>query len=249
MAREIRASWRSEVSTEPMLYEGDKDAAQYANGLCLVARITGNYFYCLVAKCINLHIGTKRMYCSCPLNDRTDADGNKVLFIEEIQSDWHQEGRKEGYKSPDADAIAKEFREYSKELAEKYGLNPRHNLAMYKNIKGMTDAEVNKWLELQKRYLETDIGLTKGVPNAPFAKTWHEFVLKRMLRYAAENGYDTVAWTTGEQQANRYHLSKYVSKVRYAKDVVGTYYYDVYDHEGKVIHEAYEASPSDIENF
>ena len=30
-------------------------------------------------------------------NERTDADGNRVLFIEEIQSDWHQEGRKRGY--------------------------------------------------------------------------------------------------------------------------------------------------------
>ena len=27
-------------------------------------------------------------------NTRTDSDGNKVLFIEEIQSDWHQAGAK-----------------------------------------------------------------------------------------------------------------------------------------------------------
>ncbi len=32
------------------------------------------------------------------LNDRTDADGNKVLFVEEIQSDWGQEGKKKGFK-------------------------------------------------------------------------------------------------------------------------------------------------------
>ena len=32
------------------------------------------------------------------LNDRIDADGKKVLFIEEIQSDWHQKGRRYGYK-------------------------------------------------------------------------------------------------------------------------------------------------------
>ena len=31
-------------------------------------------------------------------NERTDGQGNKVLFIEEIQSDWHQEGRRKGYK-------------------------------------------------------------------------------------------------------------------------------------------------------
>ena len=31
------------------------------------------------------------------VNDRTDADGNKVLFVEELQSDWGQEGKKQGF--------------------------------------------------------------------------------------------------------------------------------------------------------
>ena len=34
------------------------------------------------------------------MNDRTDADGKRVLFIEEIQSDWGQEGKKRGFNSP-----------------------------------------------------------------------------------------------------------------------------------------------------
>lgn len=32
------------------------------------------------------------------VNDRTDAEGNKVLFVEEIQSDWGQQGKKRGFK-------------------------------------------------------------------------------------------------------------------------------------------------------
>jgi hypothetical protein len=32
------------------------------------------------------------------LNDRVDADGKRVLFVEEIQSDWGQAGRKRGFK-------------------------------------------------------------------------------------------------------------------------------------------------------
>jgi hypothetical protein len=31
------------------------------------------------------------------MNDRTDFNGNKVLFIEEMQSDWAQQGRKKGF--------------------------------------------------------------------------------------------------------------------------------------------------------
>ena len=53
----------------------------------------------------------------------------------------------------------------------------------------------------------------KGVPPAPFSKTWHEQAIKRALRYAAENGYDGIGWTTGEQQAERYDLSKQVDAV------------------------------------
>ena len=32
------------------------------------------------------------------MNTRTDAEGNKVLFLEEVQSDWGQKGKKEGFK-------------------------------------------------------------------------------------------------------------------------------------------------------
>jgi hypothetical protein len=38
--------------------------------------------------------------------------------------------------------------------------------------------------------------------------------MKRMIRYAAENGYDKIAWTPGEVQAERYDLSKQISRIR-----------------------------------
>ena len=34
------------------------------------------------------------------LNDRVDADGKKVLFVEEVQSDWGQAGREKGFVTP-----------------------------------------------------------------------------------------------------------------------------------------------------
>ena len=38
-------------------------------------------------------------------NERVDPDGNKVLFIEEIQSDWAHKGQDKGFKSPKHDEI------------------------------------------------------------------------------------------------------------------------------------------------
>lgn len=37
------------------------------------------------------------------LNERTGPNGERILFIEEIQSDWHQMGRRFGYMQPDTD--------------------------------------------------------------------------------------------------------------------------------------------------
>ena len=42
------------------------------------------------------------------------------------------------------------------------------------------------------------------VPNAPLKKSWHEMVMKRMLRYAAERGFDGIVWSTGETNADHY---------------------------------------------
>lgn len=49
-------------------------------------------------------------------------------------------------------------------------------------------------------------------------KRIYEIGVKRILAYAKANGFDSVAWTTGEQQAERYDLSKQISRVEYWPD-------------------------------
>jgi len=53
------------------------------------------------------------------------------------------------------------------------------------------------------------------VPDAPYidTKDWTALALKRVMRYAANNNYDGITWTTGDQQADRYDLSKQVSSI------------------------------------
>ncbi len=55
------------------------------------------------------------------------------------------------------------------------------------------------------------------VPDAPFKTTWPELSLKRIIRYAAENGYERLSWDTGETNAERYDLSKQVKEIEYIK--------------------------------
>lgn len=45
------------------------------------------------------HWDEKNVLAHIRVNDRVDADGKKMLLIEEVQSDWHQAGRDKGYGS------------------------------------------------------------------------------------------------------------------------------------------------------
>mgnify|MGYP003642311150 CR=1 FL=1 len=158
----------------------------------------------------------KNILAHLRLNDRTDADGNKVLFIEEIQSDWHQDGRKKGYKDG--------------EFKEKHDALKKKNKAVFHEMKKHVDdvdetrfdelAEEHKQLLAEIRELESaDIN---SVPDAPLKKSWHEMAMRRAIQLASEGDYDSIAWTTGEQQAERFDLSKQVHSV-YAQKVDGGY--------------------------
>lgn len=133
------------------------------------------------------------------MNDRTDADGKRVLFVEEIQSDWHQAGREKGYR-PDNEARLAALAKRRDEL-----------MALGRDA---TPEQKQEWADVSNQI--RDLPSDPGVPDAPFAKTWHEYALRRVLRMAAENGYDKVAWAPGDVQAERYDLSRQVSSIEYA---------------------------------
>lgn len=126
--------------------------------------------------------------------ETTDEDGNRVLVIDEVQSKRHDEGRAKGYQSKEkGDLLAERDRLYDK---------------MYHD--GLTEEEFNRRNEINARLEELGEG---RIPDAPFDKNYHELAMKRMLRYAAENGFDKVAWTKGAQQAKRYGLNKVVDTI------------------------------------
>lgn len=138
------------------------------------------------------------------MNDRT-IDGKKSLHLEEIQSDWHQQGREKGYKQKDFEAEIEKAKE-AKDKAYDNFLNTREDSPDFEQAAKNFEAAKQKLNELR---LQRD----NGVPDAPFKKTWHELALKRAIREAAENGYERLSWTPGEAQAARYDLSKQVDKI------------------------------------
>ena len=170
-------------------------------------------------------------------------DGKKTLFIQEIQSDWHQAGRKKGYNEPKALAeiqkqrqILLDKKDYYAKLAEPYAAQGKDSPPDV--VEGWTLA-ANGLQELDKK----QSALGRAVPDAPFKNTeqWAGLAMKRAMQMAAEGGYDRVAFTTGKQQADRYNLRKSVEELHYSgSDLVA------YDGSGNKVISQTGVRPEDL---
>ena len=127
------------------------------------------------------------------MNDRTDADGNKVLFIEEVQSDWGQAGKKQGFRVAPNKKRVSEIMSRMDEIERSIGAQA-----------ATKDAEYDA--------LEKELGSVSGRNEtgpypSPFVtdtKAWLGLSIKRIMAYAAANGYDKVAFIDGQQSTDRY---------------------------------------------
>jgi hypothetical protein len=154
------------------------------------------------------------------VSDRAGPDGQKILHVEEIQSDWHQAGRSKGYKGKGT-LTELPYNYFVQEIKTIDGdtiyvvrnkENPSVVLNKDHNKQNAIDSFIN---ELNAK--------SDGVPDAPFKKNWHELAMKRLLNYAADNGYDSIAITPGAEQAKRYDLSKQINTISWNKQNNGLY--------------------------
>ena len=220
------------------------------------------------------HYDTPNILAHIRFNERTDAEGKRVLFLEEIQSDWAQKGKRVGFVTPDdiaklklgaqekahlnvellahdseRTAAQQSLAVESKRLLESMGLSGYGDIlkagenraalgeqykalqesdAPYQEARNRLRAADVKVEDFARRMNQIDRETETGakVPSAPFVtktEAWVALSLKRMIRYASENGFDKIAWTTGEQQAARYDLSKTIGMIRAAKLADGDY--------------------------
>jgi tRNA A37 methylthiotransferase MiaB len=245
------------------------------------------------------------------INERTLPNGERVMFIEEVQSDWAQEGKKEGFKDT---SVLEEKKEVDKKLAKirkevdnisekssDVGLNIKtrerfikehetkakdplnekieelekeltkaRNNNEYKDVEtelnhlkkqleekyplaynltekelGILKTELNSLQEekskldkkgneiangkestdLKSRQKELVKKLVAPIPDMPYKKTdqWVGMAMRRALKMAADEGFDRVAWVTGEQSADRYDLAEQVESIETTKNPDGTY--------------------------
>ena len=163
------------------------------------------------------------------MNDRPTAEGKKALFLEELQSDWAQKGRKEGFLTPDLHI------ERRAEIKAEMDALGKEATAMRE--RGESTVDIRQRMSQLDDALR-DIPTPKGIPRAPYVEDtgdWTGLGLKKAIEHAVEQGHDSIAWTTGAQQADRYSLSKQIDRIDHNLNDDGTYSFSAIKNGQEVI--------------
>ena len=138
------------------------------------------------------------------MSDRRGPNGEKVLHVEEVQSDWGQQGRERGFKDPDKYKVANEGGIWRVRDAQgqRLDLNGASGFS--------TEEQARAALQGNTRDIE-------GIPSGPYVdntQKWADLALKRVLHEAAHGGYDKIVVTPGDEQNKRYSLAAHVKELR-----------------------------------
>jgi hypothetical protein len=145
------------------------------------------------------------------LDERKDAKGNNVLFVQEMQSDWAQQGRDKGFAIVDKLPEGYSVKQDLIVSGQPWGVvnkNGQFVTAGFHRSKEDAVAEVIQRLNTYK------------LPTAPFVtntEDWVNLALKRVIKEAVDNDIDTVAFIKGEQAADKYSLRTVVDTIEVKK--------------------------------
>jgi len=162
------------------------------------------------------------------MSDRKGANGEKLLHIEELQSDWGQRGAYAGFNQADKDKINKKYREADQALHQfdfafrnkvrnlsssrpDGGVINRYaeNAPLRELIMTYGDADDHKEYqkfrkEHQKSLARSQAPLVEAGPHVDDTNKWVDLGLKRILKEAADGGYHGILFTPGDKQMQRW---------------------------------------------
>jgi hypothetical protein len=142
------------------------------------------------------------------VNERADASGKPGLFVEEIQSDRHQQARDQGYKEDKGTDWSKVPVYQYKDLVaggvfpEVLHIEVKDGIYKLVAPDGGVHLMESSLEKLKKNYDRSR--MVEGVSDAPFRKDWSLQMFKRALRDAVSSGKEWIGWTTGVEQVKRY---------------------------------------------
>lgn len=156
------------------------------------------------------------------MNNRTDSEGRKVLHVEEIQSDWGQDGRRDGFY--DSGRVME---------LESAISRVESDLQTGKIDSRTASTQLSKLIREKTRIEQSH----KKGPFVEKTDEWVKLSTKVAIQHAVREGAERITWTMGEAQSNRYGLNKEVKEIRVEKEVedVEYLYVDIEYTDGDVL--------------
>jgi|GEM_PF-1960012 len=192
------------------------------------------------------HFDEPNILAHIRLNTRVDADGNKVVHIEEFQSDWGKEGREYGFLT-EKDRTEGWKIEEATDRSGYYIFNPKGKKVAFEFNKEDAELELNELANISNQTGEP-MGSTSPAPFVTETGNWVKLSWKVALKEAVKEGADKITWTTGEQQNDRYRLDKDVESILHKPNSDGTYQVEVFGHNGGTLYLNEKATLKDIES-
>lgn len=204
-------------------------------------------------KGVDVHFGGEPdVVTSMMVKDRKDTEGDKVFHIEELQSDWAQQGRKKGFSGEPSDEAEKRLTDFLASLGQRTGMDVTsmwpHVAMEAANALGERDM-LHQLAEEREAERKRNKSIIKPAPYVTKTEDWVDLGLKRALREAAEKGYDKLAWSPGHVIANRYNLADHVGQISHEKNEDGTYNLFVKDKKGRAIFDKEDMTPEEVSDY
>lgn len=152
----------------------------------------------------SMHWDRSNVIAHIRMKERLDVDGKRVLFVEEIQSDWAQEGRKRGFKLSPAEK--RRLQPGSPEAILALGAGDMGSIF---RVVAVGDGMGTMVQEFKPAAAADNNNFPKKVEPGPYVTRtdkWVRLAVTRVMRHAIAHGFDRVAFTTGAQQVERYRL-------------------------------------------
>ena len=159
------------------------------------------------------HFNQPNVLAHARTTERTLPTGERGRFVEEVQSDWHQAGKKRGYNVPGEQYVAF-YRAANQEMVP-LGHGATEAAARAAIPQGW-DTIPGVSIEVRRQPTPAPYG---AVPDAPFKESWPDLALKQQLLDAAQDPETQwLGFTSGETQAARYDLSKQIDELKWYRD-------------------------------
>lgn len=171
------------------------------------------------------------------MKDRTGPNGEKILHVEELQSDWGQEGRDQGFLTPENtekrnawqqkfydlqrakfaadDAVEKRYDELSRVINHS---DPEYHAKMLSDEQWKALKEQQKQAKAAYDAHHATMPQSDLIPTGPYVGStegWTDLALKRVLQEAVKGDYDKLVISPGEANADLYGQRRRVNALAY----------------------------------